>query len=113
MNFTNHGIDDIYIRKRIQELLSQMNVTEYKMSLDLGKSRAYIQNITSGRALPSLSEFLKICDYLGVEPKEFFDTELENPTLINELVDGTRKLNGDQAEAVLNVVKAFSGEGET
>ena len=42
------------------------------MSLDLGKSGSYMRNISTGKALPSMHEFLRICDYLGVTPQEFF-----------------------------------------
>ena len=50
-------------------------ISERKMSLDLGHSTSYIRSITSGRALPSMSEFLYICEYLGVTPMEFFNEE--------------------------------------
>ena len=42
-----------YIRNRITELRIQKDVSEYRMSLDLGQNRNYIQGITSGKALPS------------------------------------------------------------
>ena len=62
-----------FIRDRITELRLNKNISEYKMSMDLGHSKSYIQSISSGRALPSMSEFLYICDYLGVTPQEFFN----------------------------------------
>ncbi len=61
------------IRSRITELRKQKNVSEYRMSLDLGKSKGYIQSITSGRSMPSMSEFLNICDYFKITPGEFFN----------------------------------------
>lgn len=48
---------DSFIRERITELRIKKGVSEYRMSTDLGHSKSYIQSITSGRALPSLSEF--------------------------------------------------------
>lgn len=42
------------------------------MSLDLGKSGSYMRSISIGKALPSMHEFLRICEYLGVTPQEFF-----------------------------------------
>lgn len=45
------------------------------MNYDFGHSKSYVQSISSGRALPSLLEFLYICDYFGVTPAEFFNTE--------------------------------------
>lgn len=57
-------MDEDFIRQRITELRIQKNVSEYRMSLDLGHSKSYVQSITSGRALPSMPEFLYICEYL-------------------------------------------------
>ena len=71
-----------FIRERISILRTKKNVSEYRMSTDLGHSKSYIQSISSGRAMPSMSEFLYICEYLGVTPKEFFDEGLEEPQLI-------------------------------
>ena len=33
------------------------------MSLDLGKSGSYMRSISIGKALPSMHEFLRICEY--------------------------------------------------
>ena len=55
-------MNETFIRERITELRIQKNISEYKMSLDLGHSKSYIQSISSGKALPSMSEFLYICD---------------------------------------------------
>ena len=46
-------MDEKFIRDRITYLRMQKNVSEYKMSLDLGHGKSYIQIIASGRALPS------------------------------------------------------------
>ena len=42
-------VDDKYIRDRITKLRMQKNVSEYKMSLDMGHSAGYIRSITSGK----------------------------------------------------------------
>lgn len=60
------------------------------MSTELGHSKSYMQSISSGRAAPSLSEFLYICEYLGVTPKEFFDVCVEEPQLVQKLYSLTR-----------------------
>ena len=48
------------IRARITQLRLAKNVSEHRMSLDLDKSGSYIRGITSGVALPSLKELLRI-----------------------------------------------------
>ena len=64
-----------YIRQKITDLRIKKGVSEYKMSLDLGHSKSYVQSISSGRALPSLQEFIAICDYFKITPLQFFDSE--------------------------------------
>ncbi len=68
-------MDTQFILDRITELRIQKGVSEYQMSLDLGHSRSYVNKISSGKCLPSIPEFLYICEYLGVTPKEFFTVE--------------------------------------
>ena len=46
-------MDIEFIRERITQLRLQKGVSEYKMSYDLGHSRGYINNISSGKTLPS------------------------------------------------------------
>ena len=54
-------IEHDFIRDRITKLRIQKDVSEYKMSLDMGHSTSYIRSITSGKALPSMGEFLYMC----------------------------------------------------
>ena len=53
---------DTLIRERINALRMQNNLSEYQLSLELGHSQGYIQSITSGRTLPSMTAFLEICE---------------------------------------------------
>lgn len=63
------------------------------MSYDPGHSKSYIQSISSGRALPSMTEFLYICDYFSITPKEFFDTDNDEPYLLRQLMSASSKLD--------------------
>lgn len=101
-------MEDKFIRERLTELRIQKNVSEYKMSLDLGHSKSYIQSIVSGRSMPSMSEFLYICEYLGVSPKAFFDREEKNPLLIQQALTEMRPLKEEDMKLVLNIVKRLN-----
>lgn len=81
------------------------NVSEYQMSFDLGHSKSYIQSISSGRALPSMSEFISICEYLGVTPKEFFDDENSNPMLHGEIIESIKDMQDKDIELILALLK--------
>ena len=61
-----------FIRERINYLRMQHNISEYQLSLDLGHSQGYIQSITSGRTLPSMSAYQDICDKFEITPLENF-----------------------------------------
>ncbi|MCQ2478464.1 MAG: helix-turn-helix domain-containing protein [Clostridia bacterium] len=99
-----------YIADRITELRLKKNVSEYRMSLDLGHSNSYIRSITSGKALPSMSEFLYICDYFGITPKEFFDEDLKNTEQIKHLYDLAKKLSYDDLSALINMAERLSSK---
>ncbi len=58
--------------ERLAELRMRKQVSAREMSLSLGQGAGYINNIENGHNLPSMSMFFEICEYLGVEPGEFF-----------------------------------------
>ena len=94
-----------YIRERLTQLRIKKGVSEYQMSLELGHSRSYIQGIASGRSLPSIREFLQICDYLGVTPQEFFQEEYATePIPVQKVREGLRELNEKDLEAILILI---------
>ena len=93
-----------FIRDRITQLRLQKGVSEYKMSYDLGHSRGYINNITSGKTLPSMTEFFAICDYFAISPIDFFYLYQANPQLVKEFVEGFLRLSeADQQLMVLHI----------
>ena len=101
-----------FIRNRISELRIKKGVSEYKMSLDLGHSKSYIQSISSGKALPSFSEFLYICDYLSITPRDFFDTDITEPQLVNRLTELTKDLESEDLLVLISVAERLSTKRE-
>lgn len=98
-------MNERFVRNRITELRIKKGVSEYKMSLDLGHSKSYVQSISSGKALPSFSEFLYICEYLGVTPKEFFDTDIAEPQLIRKLTSLAQQLSTEDVAVLINMAE--------
>ncbi len=94
-----------FVRERISQLRIQKSVSEYQMSYDLGHSRGYINNISSGKALPSMSEFFAICDYFGITP---LDTDIKNPELIQKAVHGLKKLDDDDLILILSHISRLT-----
>lgn len=98
-------MDESFIRNRITALRLKKQKSEYQMSYDLGHSRGYIYNISSGKALPSMSEFLAICDYFGITPMEFFDEGHEHPELLGQAIAGLSQLNDYDLHLVLTLIE--------
>lgn len=100
-----------YVRERITELRLQKDVSEYKMSYDLGHSKSYVNNITSGKVLPSMNEFFMICDYFSISPEEFFNTGLKNPRLSSAIAAALDGLASEDLELILSLIKRLKRNG--
>ncbi|MCC8160792.1 MAG: helix-turn-helix transcriptional regulator [Oscillospiraceae bacterium] len=94
-----------FIRNRITELRLKANVSEYQMSFELGQSKSYVQSISSGKAMPSMAGFLNICDYFGITPLEFFDTTIEEPNLLNDVINSIKTLSESDLELILEIAQ--------
>ena len=97
-----------FVRERITALRLQKGASEYKMSYDLGHSRGYINNISSGKTLPSMVEFFAICDYFNITPMEFFDTGTENPIRKKELITAADSLCDDDMKLAAEIINRLS-----
>lgn len=91
-----------FVKNRITQLRLQKGVSEYQMSYDLGHSRGYIYNISSGKSLPPLTELFAICEYFGITPLEFFDENVSNPELIKKAVEGLKQLDDSDLMLIMN-----------
>lgn len=61
-----------YLREKITDLRLEKNISEYRLSMEIGKCKTYIQTISSGRSLPSFEAFFDLCEYFEMTPEEFF-----------------------------------------
>lgn len=96
---------DEFIRNRINELRMKNNISEYQLSLELGHSQGYIQSITSGRNMPSMNAFLEICTYFDITPAEFFDPDIHNINLVNDIITDIKKLSDNDLLLLSTVLK--------
>lgn len=99
-----------FVRNRITELRLQKNISEYQMSLDLGKNKSYIQGISSGRSMPSMKQFFEICDYLEITPLEFFTTGKDDQPLFKEADALMKDLTEKDLEAILPMLLHLRGK---
>lgn len=91
--------------RRLVSLRMNKGVSARDMSLSIGQSAGYINNIENGVNLPSMTVFFYICDYFGITPKEFFDTETTDPTRSRELAELTKGLSREKLDNLIALAK--------
>ena len=98
-------IDSDFISNRIAALRTAQNVSARDMSLSLGQSQSYINNIENKKALPSMQMFLYICEYLKIAPKDFFDEDISYPDALNQAIKVLKPLKKEQLEILISLAK--------
>ena len=84
--------------RRIAELRAQKGVSARDMSLSLGQSESYVNKIENKHTLPSMAGFFYICEYFGITPDKFFNTDSASPFQSASLLAEFEKLRSDHAE---------------
>ena len=92
---------------RLMQLRNKMGVSARDMSLSIGQNPGYINNIESGKALPSMAAFFYICDFLKITPKEFFDLDAEEPAEIRDVIINLKKISPEQLQNISSIIKGL------
>lgn len=93
---------------RLTQLRNQKKVSARDMSLSIGQNPGYINNIESGKALPSMTAFFYICEYLSITPQEFFDTDSKHPHELQQLITDIKKLTPNQLDCISTLVNELA-----
>ncbi len=93
---------------RLAELRTKKGVSARDMSLSIGQNPGYINNIETGKALPSMSAFFFICDFLGITPQEFFASDVKDPEEIRAITENLRKLDKKQLQNIASIVEGLA-----
>ena len=101
-------MDTSFVADRITEMRIARDVSEYQMSLELGKSKSYIQGITSKKCLPSVKQLFEICDYLGISVSEFFDEQNHDSPLLSESITLLRQLKEQDLQIVFHLIQRLA-----
>ncbi len=90
---------------RLVKLRISKNVSARAMSLSIGQSAGYINNIENGVNFPSMTVFFYICEYFNISPQEFFDTKNLVPEITRELLNVSKGLDIESMRYIIEVVK--------
>ncbi len=101
-------MDEKAFSLRLSKLRERKGVSARDMSLSIGQNPGYINNIETGKSMPSLTGIFYICDYLGITPAEFFDISSDNPIRLKELIGYLKLLDDEQLASVTAIVKSLA-----
>ncbi len=93
---------------RLSVLRLNKNVSARDMSLSIGQSPNYINNIETGVSFPSMTGFFYICEYLGITPQEFFDVDSKNPVKEQELLNAAKGLSNEQLDHLIAIANGLN-----
>lgn len=77
------------------------------MSLSIGQSAGYINNIENKNNLPSMSMFFCICEYLEISPQDFFNFDNRNPKRLNEIIGYLKQVDDEQLNNLIGIIKGL------
>lgn len=97
-----------FIYERIAELRGEKNISARDMSLSIGQNENYINMIENGKSLPSMENFLYICDFLEITPYEFFDPENKYPDQVKRMALYFNEMNKEDRELVESMAKKLA-----
>lgn len=100
-------MDEKEFSLRLAQLRERKGVSARDMSLSMGQNPGYINNIESGKSMPSLTGIFYICEYLGITPSELFDTSSTNPKKLNRIIEDLKKLDDKQLDTIANLIAAI------
>ncbi|HBF15290.1 MAG TPA: XRE family transcriptional regulator [Clostridiales bacterium] len=92
---------------RLIKLRMEKGISARDMSLSIGQNPSYINTIESGKALPSMTVFFYICEYLNITPAEFFETDTQSPVHMRELLADLKRLSPAQLDSIHEIVKGL------
>ena len=101
-------MDEKQFALRLAQLRENKGVSAREMSLAIGQNAGYINNIESGKSLPSLTGFFYICEYLDVSESDFFDLNSVNPSRLDSIVKQLKILDDTQLNAIFELVKVMN-----
>ena len=106
--------EDVYraYRAKIQERVTELRygaevyLSEVELSEAIGKSRGYIQDVSSGRIFPSMSALIDICEHYGITLSEFFSDESLSPIRL-KLKQQLNHLSEADIELLLQILERW------
>lgn len=103
-------MDKKIISERYARIRLAHNISARKLSLELGQSTEYINQIEGGKSMPSIEGLMNFCEYFNISVGEFFDQAVEFPIQYKAIIDELNKMDSMSIALVLDMLKLINSK---
>lgn len=100
----NLSLQDIL--NRINYYAKQNKLSGYKISLQLGHSKAYYSRLQKQKVNLSMETFLEVLEILGLKTSQFFTPLIDEESL--KLLEKINSLSPDKRKTIENLINQFN-----
>lgn len=101
-------MDKDFIKERYARIRLAHKISARKLSLELGQSREYINQIENGRALPSMEGLFNFCEYFNISLGEFFEENFNFPVEYGNIIKELNKMDSQEISVVYEMLKLIN-----
>ncbi|MDE6966993.1 MAG: helix-turn-helix domain-containing protein [Clostridiales bacterium] len=105
-------MDKSFIKERYARIRLAHNISARRLSMELGQSSEYINQIETGKSMPSVEGLINFCDYFGMSASEFFDDRISFPVEYKAIADELNKMDAMEIGLVLDLLKLINSKRE-
>lgn len=101
-------MDREFIKDRYAKIRLAHNVSARKLSLELGQSTEYINQIESGKNMPSVEGLLNFCNYFNISLGEFFEDRFNYPVEYAAIIEELNKMDALALKQIYELLKLIN-----
>ncbi|MDE5721504.1 MAG: helix-turn-helix domain-containing protein [Clostridia bacterium] len=101
-------MDKSFIRDRYAKIRLAHNMSARKLSLELGQSTEYINQIESGKNMPSVEGLLNFCNYFNISVGEFFEERFNYPVEYASILEELNKMDAMTVKHIYELLKIIN-----
>lgn len=101
-------MDKSFIRERYAKIRLAHNMSARKLSIELGQSTEYINQIESGKNMPSVEGLLNFCNYFNISVGEFFEDKYNFPVEYKAIINELNKMDAMTIQLIYELLQTIN-----
>lgn len=97
-----------FIKDRYARIRLAHNISARKLSLELGQSTEYINQIENGKNMPSVEGLINFCNYFDISVGEFFEDKFNYPVEYSAIIEELNKMDALALKQILELLKLIN-----